>query len=56
MAVIAHQDISIHSVEDIVLAVGIIFAVVFWTETKTKKFIVDFLLSGEAGFCDKRLF
>jgi len=56
MAIIAHQDIAIHSVEDIMLAVGIIFAVVFWTEAKTKKFIVDFLLSGEADHSDKRLF
>ena len=56
MAVIAHQDIAIHSVEDVVLAVGIILTVVFWTKTKTKKFIVDFLLSGEADYSDKRLF
>lgn len=49
MAVIAHQNIAIHSVEDVVLTVGIIFAVVFWMKTKTKKFIVDFLLSGETG-------
>ena len=56
MAVIAHQDIAIHSVEDVMLTVGIILAVVFWTEAKTNKFIVDFLFSGKADYSDKRLF
>ena len=49
MSVAAYQDVAINGIENVVLPIGVVFAIILWMETKTQKLIMDFLLSCKAG-------
>ena len=55
IAVPAYQHISVNGIENVVLTVGVIFAIVLWVEAETNELVVNLLLGGEAGVIDIRL-
>ena len=52
MAVAAYQHVAIDGVKDVVLTVGVVFAIVFWMEAEAQELVVNLLLGGETGFVD----
>ena len=55
IAVTAYQHITINGIEDVVLTVGVVFAIVLWVEAETYELVVNLLLSSEAGITHKLL-
>ena len=55
MTIASHQYIAIYGIKDIVLAIGVVCAIVFSMKAKTKKLFVDFLLGGQTGISHKLL-
>ena len=52
MVIAAYQHVAIDGVKDVVLTVGVVFAIVFGMETEAQELVVNLLLGGEAGFVD----
>ena len=52
MTVTAYQHISIHCVEDVVLPIRVVFAIVLGMEAKAHELVVNLLLGCEAGVID----
>ena len=48
----AYQHIVWLGIENVMQPIGVVLAIVLLAKTKTKEFIVDFLLSGQTGFVD----
>ena len=55
MAVIINKHITIHSIEDVVLMVRVIIAIIYWLKAETDKLIMNFLFGGQAGIGNVRL-
>ena len=55
IAVTAYQHITVNGIENVVLTVGVIFAIVLRVEAETNEFVVNLLLGGEAGITYKML-
>ena len=56
MTVVTHQHITFNSIKDVVLAIGIIFAIVLWMKTYTNELIMYFLLGGNTNRMYKPLY
>ena len=49
MAISANQHITVHSIEDVMLTIGIICATILRTETKTQKFFMNLFFRSQTG-------
>ena len=55
VSITTYQHVTIDSIENVVLAVGVVLAVILWVKAKTKELIVNLLFCGEACIIDIRL-
>ncbi len=49
MAITANQHVAVHSVENVMLTIGIICAIILRTETKTQKFFMNLFSRSQTG-------
>ena len=55
VAVGIYQYITIYCIEDVMLAIGVISTIIFWTKAKTKELVTYFLLRSKTSFGNKWL-
>lgn len=55
VTITAYQHITINGVKDVVLTIGVVFAIILRMEAKAQELVVNLLFGGEAGVVDIRL-
>ena len=55
MAIVIYKNVTINSIKDVMLTIGIISAIVFCMKTKTQELVTYFLFRGKTCFGNKGL-
>ena len=55
-SLVIYEYIAVYSIEDVVLIVGIVSAIILCMKSETDELVMNLLLCGQTGFGNKRLY